>query len=450
MGKTKLLQFLISVLVFSMSLYAGNKPDWIDTRPVNDAYYIGIGYAQKDPGLGNYHQIARDNALKDLASEITVNISSSFIHTIAEQAGMVVEDVQSYVRSTTEANLEGYELVDKWEDDKEYWVYYRLSKAKYRSAKQQKLDKATSMGLDLYGKGKSNEAKGNYANALVYYIQAFNPIQEYIGEPLLVEYDGSQIYLMNSIYSSIQDLLANIELQAVNPNRKAKMGQALKKPLQVKALYNGTKPVSNLPLNFEFIRGQGSLVRQAITNRSGIAQSRVSKITATDRIQIIQVKPDLKSSLGSGTSKLIRNIVDHFTVPSTKFVIDVSGMTAYLEVSEKPIEGTASVLYIEPKLKNALTAYGFEFTKDLSKADVMIKLDAAARKGTVMHDLYVAWVDMNLSITDMNSGKEIYKNSFANIKGINLDYAKASVKAFENAAKKVEEILPRVIQQIQK
>ena len=440
----------IPVLLFSISVLAGSKPDWIETRPVNDAYYIGIGYALKDPGLGNYHQIARDNALKDLASEITVNISSSFIHTIAEQAGMVVEDVQSYVRSTTEASLEGYELVDKWEDDKEYWVYYRLSKAKYRSAKQQKLDKATSMGLDLYRKGKSNEAQGNYANALVYYIQAFNPIQDYIGEPLLVEYDGSQIYLMNSIYSAIQDLLANIELQAINPNRTAKTGQALKKPLQVKVLYKASRPVANLPLEFEFIRGQGSLIRQAITNRSGIAQSRVSKITATDRLQIIQVKPNLKSSLGSGTSKLIQNIVDHFTVPSTKFVLNVSGMTAYLEVSEKPIEGTAAVLYIEPKLKNALTAYGFDFTNDLSKADVMIKLDAAARKGTVMHELYVAWVDMNLSIVDMSNGREIYKNSFSNIKGINLDYAKASVKAFENAAKEVEKILPGVIKQIQK
>lgn len=450
MCKTNCSYSLVLFFFLSVIVLAGDKPDWIDTRPVNDAYYIGIGYAQKDPGLGNYHQIARDNALKDLASEITVNISSSFIHTIAEQAGMVVEDVQSYVRSTTEASLEGYELVDKWENDKEYWVYYRLSKAKYRSAKQQKLDKATSMGLDLYRKGKNNEARGNYANALVYYVQAFNPIQEYIGEPLLVDYDGSQIYLMNSIYSAIQDLLANLELQTISPNRKAKVGQSLKKPLQVKALYNGTRPIANLPLTFEFIRGKGSLIRQAITDRNGIGQSRVNKITATDRIQIIQVKPNLKSSLGSGASKLIQNIVDNFTIPSTKFVLDISGLTAYLDVSEKPIEGTASVLYIEPKLKNALTTYGFDFTKDISKADLMIKLAAAARKGTVMHDLYVAWVDMNLSIVDLSSGKEIYKNSFSNIKGINLDYAKASVKAFENAAKEVEKILPGVVKQIQK
>ncbi|HGY55642.1 MAG TPA: hypothetical protein ENK44_08080 [Caldithrix abyssi] len=450
MQKEKWLQSLFCVLFLTAYLFAGSKPNWIENRPVNDAYYIGIGYAQKDPGLGNYHQIARDNALKDLASEITVHISSSFIHTIAEQAGMIAEDVQSYVRSTTQANLEGYELVDKWEDDQEYWVYYRLSKAKYRSAKQQKLDKAASMGLDLFRKGKANEAEGKYANALIYYIQAFNPIQEYLGEPLQVEYDGSQIYLMNSIYSSIQDLLANLELQALQPNRKVKVGQALKKPLRVKAVYNGSKPVSGLPLHFEFIRGKGSLIRQAITDRNGVGSSRVSKISATDRIQIIRVRPDLSSSLGSGASKLVQNIVNHFSVPTTKFVLDVSGLTAYLDVTERPIEGAASVLYIEPKLKNALTGYGFAFTTNVAKADVMIKLNAAARKGAVMHDLYVAWVDMNLSIMDMSSGKEIYKNSFANIKGINLDYEKATVKAFENAAKKVEEVLPAVIAQIQK
>lgn len=445
--------FLIVLVCTVNILSAQKKPSWVDNRPVNPAFYIGIGYAQQDPSLGDYRKIAKDEALRDLASEITVNISSEFIHTIVEQSGMVEEDVRKQVRSSTEASLEGYELVDNYESDSEYWVYYRMDKDDYAAAKKAKLDRAKGLALDLYGKAKQSEKSGDYANALIFYVQALNPIQDYLSDPLNVTYEGARIYLMNAIYTSVQSLLANIELTNDSGKLEGKVGQSLKKPLAVSAKYNmgGTPvPVKNLPLKFDFIRGGGKILSKLNTDGMGAVRCPISKITAVDKMQMVKAEVDLNSAMGSSPSPLVKGIVNNFTTPSVKFILTVTGLTAYMEVSEVHISGGQSILYIEPKLKNALTNYGFTFTNDPAAADVMITLEAKARKGSEMHGLFVSWVDMNLAIMDMSSGEEVFKDSFPNIKGINLDYDKAAVKAFEEAAKKVKEVLPGVIKKFQK
>ena len=45
-----------------------------------------------------------------------------------EQSGMSEEQSRSEIQALTKADLEGYELVDTWDNGNEYWVYYKLSK----------------------------------------------------------------------------------------------------------------------------------------------------------------------------------------------------------------------------------------------------------------------------------------------------------------------------------
>ncbi len=202
--KHRNLLYQLTVILIGISFAQAKKiPDWVKQKPVNNAYYIGIGEASKSES--NYRNVSKNNALSDLASEIIVNISSEFIHRLTEKSGMVEEDVRKQVRSTTKANIEGYELVAVWEDEDSYWSYYRLSKAKYAANKQAKIDKATGLSLDMLKKGAVSEHSGKIANALNFYIQALNPLNDVITEPLQVEYNGKQVFLFNEIFSSIQN-----------------------------------------------------------------------------------------------------------------------------------------------------------------------------------------------------------------------------------------------------
>ena len=53
-------------------------PLWVSNRPNNRMKYVGIGFADKNKG-GNYQIEAKKNALYDLTSEITVDISSNSV-----------------------------------------------------------------------------------------------------------------------------------------------------------------------------------------------------------------------------------------------------------------------------------------------------------------------------------------------------------------------------------
>ncbi len=106
------------------------KPFWVKNRPINSLDYVGIGVAKINPDV-NYIESAKNNALSDLASEIKVNLESNTVYIQTERDGIFKEDFRSTIKTTAATQIEGYEIVDSWQDVNEYWVYYRLSKADY-------------------------------------------------------------------------------------------------------------------------------------------------------------------------------------------------------------------------------------------------------------------------------------------------------------------------------
>jgi len=114
----KIIIFLFIFFIGGSSVYAAKKPDWVNKRPIDNNSYIGIGVAEKDIETSEYIQKAKDRALREIASEITVTISSATLNQILEKAGVVKEEFESQIKSSTQAQLEGYELVDTWEDKK--------------------------------------------------------------------------------------------------------------------------------------------------------------------------------------------------------------------------------------------------------------------------------------------------------------------------------------------
>ncbi len=66
-------------------------------------------------------------------------------------------------------------------------------------------------------------------------------------------------------------------------------------------------------------------------------------------------------------------------------------------------------------------------------------------------NLHVAYVDLELSAIDLTSGDEVYSDAMSNVKGIQLNYEKAGLKALENAyAKMAESLLPELITNLQR
>jgi len=439
---------LIAVIFGSFAgLWAKKKPDWVISRPINPNYYIGIGVAEKSKDNLDYIQIAKDNALKNLASEININVSGDVISKVIEKSGISQDEIKSEIRTSTTADLEGYEVVGTYEDKNSYWIYYRLSKELYRKNKREKINKAIALSLDMFSKAKENEKNGDINKAILLYLESLKPLEKFIAEPLKTEFNGKEIYLNNEIYSAVQNILSEIRFIPLDEKIDAKIGRAAEKPLKIRAelkTVSKAQKISNLPLVFSFIKGEGDLLKKARTNADGIGQTEISKITSSDNLQIVKTELDL-SEFGSddSVSFLYRDILKSFPIPSTKFIISVSGLSFYVESSETIFGEKTKTLHIEPKLKEMLSEKGFSFVKSPSGADLMMTIKAVTEKGTKVYNMCSAFANVTVSMVDLSSGKEIYKNSYGKIKGIDIDFEKAARKALDESASKItKEILP--------
>lgn len=138
------------------------KPIWLTAKPVQSGYFVGIGHSTKD-GLNNYIQSAKKSALEDLVSEIKVNISSTSLLSQLDVNKEFQERYEQIIQTTAADEIEEFEQVEAWEDERNYWVYYRLSKQRYNEIKDQK--NAMPCRLDwifLQKLKKPNESQSRY------------------------------------------------------------------------------------------------------------------------------------------------------------------------------------------------------------------------------------------------------------------------------------------------
>lgn len=454
----KLLLNMMILIVFvacQNSLVAQKYPAWVEQRPVKQNFYIGIGSSVKDSLHADYQQAAKEQALQDLSSEIQVNISAEILQTITETAGIIEDDIRSQVRSSTQASLAGYEMVDAWENDQVYWVYYRLSKDFYEQLQKERRATASALSKDFYLKGKQKELQMDISAALRFYLQSLAAIQDFLTQtPIQIEIDGKSIYLQNELIGTLQDVLNGLELFSVQARLAGKSNQPLNDLLTVSAVYRNSQDLSlkqnSLPLEFKFTRGNGELNGRVQTDSDGIARCRVSRLAAGHKLQLITAQVDLEQLQPEKLNEMAMHIVLNLSVPQTRFIIDVSGMTVIIQSQEQNLGQNLELLLIEPHLKTALADQGFLFTDDMGTADVLIELKAHSRKGSQVYSLYSAFVDMSVSVTDLNTGNELYKKAFHDIKGIQLDFEKAGIKAMQNAGQKMEQFLPEIIKPLQK
>lgn len=435
---------IIILVLVSVFLASAEKPLWIENYPYNSDYYIGIGYSTKSND--DYENEARNNAINEIASQIEISISSETIHKLIEKNGRIDELLKKQIQTSTKQSLESVEIVDKHENNNEYWIYCRLSKEEYKRQKQIELNKAVNNSLDLFARARESEKENSISNALSQYIESLKPIEKYLNEPLEVKFNNQNILLFNEIYTSIQDILNNISLNPHKTQYNAKMGNPLKESIIIDANYNNVK-ISNLPIQFSFIKGSGELGLNSNTDNSGKIVCRIDKITSPDKIQIVKAEIDIMNLYPKyNQSPVIVAVVESFKIPITKVIINVEGITVYIRYTEKNFGKEVNSPAIEPILKERLSDYGFSFVKDIIEADIMIALEADTRKGNKYEGMCPAFADVSISFIDMRSGEEIFKDKIFNVKGFHSDYTNAGLRALQKSANIISiEILPKFI-----
>lgn len=428
------------------------KPSWLKSGSFQEGYYTGIGHSRKD-GTNNYIQSAKKSALEDLVSQIKVNISSTSVLSQLESGKNFQEQYEQIIQTTAADEIEDFEMVDAWEDVSNYWVYYRLSIAKYKRMKEEQKRNAVLLATDYINKAKTAERNGEKLQALTFYFQALRSLEKYLGEAIRVTVEDKEVLIVNEIFASIQSSLDNMNLKAdpasVKLNRRIQQNFV---SVIIKANFkDNNKQAVDLPLIAGFEKGSGDVFPNYRTDEKGEAKILLNRIGSKDLEQTLSVKVDVDALSGTSSSPVYALIAGMLTTPRAMVSLSVQRPVVFVSSEEKTLGRSRNNFQISNRLKNLLASNGFEFTNDKSTADLWFDVYADSEKGSVTGSIYVTYLTSTIRVTELKDKREIYATTLDRIKGFGLDYDKSSVDAYNKAVETLEkermnEIINNVLQ----
>lgn len=426
------------------------QPTWLSVKPDEGLYYIGIGHATKD-GSNNYVQEAKKSALEDLVSSIKVNVSSTSVLNQLDNGKEFQEKYQQMIQTTAADDIEEFEQVDVWQDVRNYWVYYRLSKQRYKEIKDQQKRDAVTLGLDFFTKARDAEKNNDPVTALGFYYQGFRAVEKYLAEPLQIQFQGQDILLTNEIIASMQLLLDKMQL-TVNPaqiivNRiVAQSGQTVTAKVVGKA---DQKPINGLPLIATFEKGAGDVFPDYKTDDNGMVKILLTKISSRDLEQTVAVKVNLLKFAGDTPSAIYSLVSQKITVPKGLVVMNVQRPLVYLTSIEKNLGADKANQQVANKIKNYLATAGFEFTSDRKKAELALDVNSNSEKGAVSGSIFITYATSVIRVSSVKDDKEIYATTLDRVKGFSLDYERSSQDAYNKLLESLDsQTLPEMLNAI--
>lgn len=436
--------------VNALQTEVNERPGWVSRKPNDRAFYVGVGYSRKNTSE-NYVQVSKNNALDDMISEIKVNISSVSVLNQMDDSEGFSEKYESIIKTTTSEEVEDYELVDSWENDGQYWVYYRLSKAKYRKRKADKRRNAIALAKDDFIKGKQHIGVGEIASGITLYINGLYAMAPYLGQSNKTMVEGDSILLGNAIYNEIQDALNDLTIASSKNeyriNRRLDNDEVI--DLVVKTKSTGEN-VSEFPLSASFTVGKGGVHPEYVTDPSGKATLILSSILSKEAKQVVTIVPDLDKLVSSEESKKKYGLLlQGLQLPHKELYFQVKKPIVYLESHEKKLGVEVGSAQITDKVKQILSEEGFILGRIKEKADLWMEVIADTAKGKSSGSIYVTYFNLKINVIDMNTGAEIHHAGIDRLKAYSLNYERSSQSGYDKALEVLEnETLPKLIEEI--
>lgn len=423
------------------------QPDWVKARVSSPIYYYGIGAARKTFDVSQYQQAARQNALADMASEISISISSNSVLHAFESNLNFREDFTSTIRAQAQQDLEGYELVDTWDDLENYWVFYRLSKAQHQELKERRKNDAATRSLDFFTSGINSRGNGDIRIAMVQLIKALEPIKPYFSEPLPVEFNGQQIFLGNEIFKELSATLSQIEVVAQGDNISVKTGQRVTSDnLQFKTEFRRQGLVSGIPLVASYSERPIRNNKQR-SSTAGLATFEIDLVRSIKSSETFTATFDIDDVLAeAGADPFIRKLVGRFTLPQGVIRLNISKPSFAIISREILLGEVLQPGYIEESFRKKAVEAGYVIKGEPSSADYTVRISAIANRRDDSGQFKNVSIEGVLSVEDSN-GKSIYHLPLSGFSGRHFEHKQAGKEAFKEAQRRFEVTYFREIQE---
>lgn len=422
---------------------ANPKPAWVQSRPTSGMFYTGIGVSQKNVNT-DFQRTARESALSDLASEIKVNVSSNSLLYTLEREYKFEQEFRETVQVTSDLNLEEFEMVDTWEDTDSYWVYYRLNKQSYADRQREKKNAAESLALDFYAKGLSEESALQFNTAVDSYLRGLQALESFWGEPNNVEFRGTEILLDNALFTGLRDLLAEVRLKVEN-DLALTFQNDFKTTAEILVTHaNNSGPLEGVPLTYEYFGAYGRYRGKTATNADGRVSIAINEAERdrTSNMLVTEVDTDFLFE-PFRSDRFMRRLTESLRSATLKTPIKYRPPTVYLDVEEKNLGKIMRTHPLSSAVKTSLLRKGVQFSDSKEDADLTFVIRSNTRKGGQEQGFHTAFLELDLSVRNNANGERLYHVSRSDMRGTDLDFERAGIKAYQNLTRSIESELMR-------
>lgn len=421
------------------------KPRWVQERPMTPSDYVGIGIASKSVYPLDFQQVAKKNALNDLASEISVLVQGETFLNQLEVNRDFQESYMSQINTTTSEQIEGYEVAGIWENESEYWIYYRLNRAKHASIKAEKKRAALDSAKDYYLKGLEARSTGNLSQSIDLHLQALLQMKEYWAEsnPYLIE--GEQVFLDNEIYTSLRSTLADIRIEpnfnsivlSQENNYVGRVALTVQRQNQV---------LRGIPLVYHYEKSKYSKPQGVLTSGEGQVVVEVRDANPANLRNVLHVWIDVRELIGEvEKDPLLDPIVRKLQVEEIKVPIEYRMPSVFMESSERSLGQITGAQNLANAMRSELTEIGWTFAPSPGDADLLMTLEADTKDGGMSQGFHVSYLELHLVVVQAQTGQVVYSKHIDDIKGLHLNTSDASSNAYKKAREKIEKEIAKAL-----
>lgn len=428
------------------------RPDWVRGRPVSSAYYIGIGLASK--ARPDAMETAKKNALNDLASEISVTVEGNSLLYTLDRKYQFDESFTSTIRTRTSEQIEGFELVDTWENGTEYWTYYRLSKSEHARIKAERKQRAIANATDLFARARTGIDAGDLRAAMDNDLRALIAMKAYWGENDVVDVDGKQVPLVNEVYGHLQAITSAVRFAILPERCVLDYGNHFRREMLVTATHvmgTRSRDLPQLPVRSSYGGSGGKVTETKSTDTEGRARTTVQRVDLEAAGNELLVEPDLSALVSSELDQeLVKLLLAGLTVPVSRTPIDLKMPRVVMRSQETNLGQPVGDAGLSAVLREELTRRGFRFVEREAEADVVLTLACSTRTGGESNGFHTAFLDMTYTIRDRKTQDVVHEGTKQGVKGVQLSYEKAGLDAYKKAAQELrKDMVPAMLDAMQ-
>ena len=422
----------ISVILLTILFYlscANTPPTWVTSRPNDSNYWHGVGFSASE--LPDHKNLAKESAIREISSQIKINISSEMEVVMRDDNGSINNMVSSVMKSRVNLMLPELELVGNHSSKEGSYVYFRLNKKKYYEAMDRLRMNAENTALAYI-----RDAEKKYGINSFYLIQkAWQEILPFNDEPMIVNYKNETVLLYTLIKQKLEEFNHRLIIKGELENKKIRTLVDRENTLTIfvnDRLSN--KPLANVPIKVTLPNGQVTLM----SKKNGRIDYKFKGLTLASSFDIL-FQLDHKKVFKE--LSLIKEIL-----PMNKNVFSITMHIVPSRVSiksfEKNLNKPMNRKMLEPVIKKIFNNK-LEFVIENPDFYIIIESNTIQKADRVGNNYpYFVYGNAIINFKDSKTNEEFFTYVISDVKG--ADFGSQMVAGIRSYEKMEVELLSRL------